>query len=275
MATPFQFDRAWDFAVTPEELWTTLEQTDQYRVWWPWLREFRVDGDGEADGFRVGATAHLVIQAPLPYQLRCDIHVDEVVRAQTLAAHVTGDLEGPARLELESTPGGAQARLSWVLDVKSSLLRPLARIGPPRVVVGARPDRRARSRAVRGARARDPQGGRMSTLATTQRPGAPSCTSSSSHCTRSRGTTRRSPTSTRTFAADFLSTHDALVSVMVVGEEADGTVRGIGVWEDRESAEAVNSNPAFAAFNDAINPLLAEPAERTELSLVHLFSRAD
>lgn len=77
------------------------------------------------------------------------------------------------------------------------------------------------------------------------------------------------------FAADFLSTHDALVSVMVVGEEAAGTVRGIGVWEDRESAEAVNSNPEFAAFNDAITPLLAAPAERVELSLVHLFSRAD
>ena len=45
------------------------------------------------------------------------------------------------------------------------------------------------------------------------------------------------------FAADFLSTHDALVSVMVVGDEADGTVRGIGVWEDRESADAVNSDP--------------------------------
>jgi quinol monooxygenase YgiN len=76
------------------------------------------------------------------------------------------------------------------------------------------------------------------------------------------------------FAADFLTTHDALVSVMVVGDEADGTVRGIGVWEDRESADAVNSDPAFAVFNDAITPLLAAPAERTELSLVHLFARA-
>jgi len=33
VATPFKFDRAWSFAVTPEELWTTLERTDQYRVW--------------------------------------------------------------------------------------------------------------------------------------------------------------------------------------------------------------------------------------------------
>ncbi len=113
--------------MTPEELWTTLEQTDQYRNWWPWLREFRVDGDG----FRVGSTAHLVIQAPLPYQLRCEIHVDDVVRPQKLVARVTGDLEGPARLELQPTPGGAQARLAWTLDVHSSLLRPLATIGRP------------------------------------------------------------------------------------------------------------------------------------------------
>jgi hypothetical protein len=127
VATPFQFDRAWSFGVTPEELWTTLGQTDKYREWWPWLREFRVDGDG----FRSGATAQLVIQAPLPYQLRCAIHVDEVVRPQKLVAHVTGDLEGPARLELEPTPGGAQARLAWTLEVRSSLLRPLATIGRP------------------------------------------------------------------------------------------------------------------------------------------------
>jgi quinol monooxygenase YgiN len=77
------------------------------------------------------------------------------------------------------------------------------------------------------------------------------------------------------FAADFLSTHDALLSVMVVGDEASAVLRGIGVWEDRESADAVNSDPAFAVFNDAIAPLLAAPAERAELSLLHLFSRAD
>jgi quinol monooxygenase YgiN len=75
------------------------------------------------------------------------------------------------------------------------------------------------------------------------------------------------------FAAEFLVTHDALESVLVVGDEASGLVRGIGVWADRESADAVNSNPEFAAFNDAINPLLARPAERAELSLLHLFAR--
>ena len=72
-----------------------------------------------------------MIQAPLPYQLRCAIHVDRVVRPQTLFTHVTGDLEGPARLELAPTTDGAAARLAWTLDVRSSLLRPLSRMARP------------------------------------------------------------------------------------------------------------------------------------------------
>jgi hypothetical protein len=127
VATPFRFDRAWSFAVAPDELWTTLEQTDQYRGWWPWLRGFHVDGDA----FVGGSIAHLVIQAPLPYQLRCTIHVDEAVTARTLVTRVTGDLEGPARLELRATPNGSEARLAWTLDVRSSLLRPLASVARP------------------------------------------------------------------------------------------------------------------------------------------------
>lgn len=127
MATPFRFDRGWDFAVTPEELWTTLEQTDQYTVWWPWLRELEVDGGG----LRPGATARLVIQAPLPYQLRCTIHVDEATTARVLVARVTGDLAGPARLELSPNGGGAAARMQWTLDVQSPLLRPLATVARP------------------------------------------------------------------------------------------------------------------------------------------------
>jgi quinol monooxygenase YgiN len=75
------------------------------------------------------------------------------------------------------------------------------------------------------------------------------------------------------FVADFLATHDALESALVVGDEASGILRGIGVWEDRESADAVNSDPAFAMFNDTIGPLLAAPAERVELELLHLYAR--
>jgi hypothetical protein len=48
---------------------------------------------------------------------------------------------------------------------------------------------------------------------------------------------------------------------------AASTCGRIATWH------AVNSNPEFAAFNDAILPLLAQPAKRMELSLLHLFAR--
>jgi quinol monooxygenase YgiN len=75
------------------------------------------------------------------------------------------------------------------------------------------------------------------------------------------------------FAASFLSDHPALQTVLVVGDEAAGVVRGVGVFTDRDSADAVNSDPEFAAFNDRVAPLLASPSERVELQLLHAFSR--
>jgi hypothetical protein len=45
------------------------------------------------------------------------------------------------------------------------------------------------------------------------------------------------------FAAGFLSDHPALETVLILGDEAAGVVRGIGVFADRDSADAVNSDP--------------------------------
>jgi quinol monooxygenase YgiN len=73
------------------------------------------------------------------------------------------------------------------------------------------------------------------------------------------------------FAARFLSDHPALQTVLVVGDEAEGVVRGIGVFSDRDAADAVNSDPEFASFNDEIGPLLASPSERVELRLLHQY----
>jgi quinol monooxygenase YgiN len=76
------------------------------------------------------------------------------------------------------------------------------------------------------------------------------------------------------FAADFLADHEALESVIVVGDEAGGLVRGIGVYTERSAAEAVNSDPTFAAFNDSVAPLLAQAPERIELALLHSYVRS-
>jgi quinol monooxygenase YgiN len=76
------------------------------------------------------------------------------------------------------------------------------------------------------------------------------------------------------FAADFLSNHAALETVLVVGDESDGVVRGIGVFSDRDAADAVNSDSQFADFNDKVAPLLASPSERVELQLLHHYVKS-
>jgi quinol monooxygenase YgiN len=75
------------------------------------------------------------------------------------------------------------------------------------------------------------------------------------------------------FAETFLSDHPALQTVLVVGDEGSGIVRGMGVFNDRDDADEVNSDPEFARFNDRVAPLLASPSERIELRLLHNYSR--
>jgi quinol monooxygenase YgiN len=76
------------------------------------------------------------------------------------------------------------------------------------------------------------------------------------------------------FGADFLSDQEALRTVLILGDEGSGVVRGIGVFTDRPAADGVNSNPKFAAFNDAVGPMLANPPERVELELLHLYAKS-
>ena len=125
MGAPFRFDRTWEFPVPPDGLWAVLRRTDRYPEWWSWLREL------DADGFETGATARCVIQSPLPYALRCAIHVDEMRAPATIVTTVTGDLQGPARLELRAAPDGCTARLVWALTPGSLMLRRLALVARP------------------------------------------------------------------------------------------------------------------------------------------------
>jgi len=75
------------------------------------------------------------------------------------------------------------------------------------------------------------------------------------------------------FASGFLSSHPSLESVLVVGDEASGVLRGVGIYGSKDAADGVNSDPEFAAFNDSIGELVATPPERVELELLHQYTR--
>ena len=75
------------------------------------------------------------------------------------------------------------------------------------------------------------------------------------------------------FAHTYMELNPALISVLVVGDEGAGVVRGIGVYGDHDEAAAVNSDVFFGAFMEAIEPLIEGAPSRVLLDLVHAWSR--
>ncbi len=123
-------DRRHPFDVPPEELWAAMQQVDTYQSWWPWLREL------DALSLTPGAVWSAVVQPPLPYRLRFDIHIHEVVAAARVSAEVTGDIEGSAWLEITATPMGSELHLVSELAPTNPLLRTVARVAGPVVRFG-------------------------------------------------------------------------------------------------------------------------------------------
>jgi len=118
-------DRRHDFPVPADELWRAMARVDDYRSWWPWLRRF------DADGLQAGSTWTAVVQPPLPYRLRFELHLEEVEASRRVRARVTGDIVGTAHLRIAPTATGSELHLVSELAPTSAVLRLVARAAAP------------------------------------------------------------------------------------------------------------------------------------------------
>lgn len=117
MARPFRFEGRWSFSATPDDLWRAFSDKDRLEELWPWLKT--VDSPGLVEG----TVSRCVVRAPVPYSITIDIAILEVVPPRLVVAAVSGDLDGPARLEVAGRSGGSEARMSWELEARTPLLR--------------------------------------------------------------------------------------------------------------------------------------------------------
>ncbi len=118
-------DRRHTFDASPEQLWEAMARVDDYRRWWPWLRRF------DAPGLEPGVTWRATVQPPLPYRLTFDLHLVAVDAPRLIAADVTGDLEGEARIELAATPMGSELHFTSALVPTNRVLRAVAQAAEP------------------------------------------------------------------------------------------------------------------------------------------------
>ena len=123
-------DRTYRFALAPDALWAGIGEVGWYRRWWPWLRSF----DGRA--VRTGEVWSCVVQPPLPYVVRFDLTLDEVVEARFVRATAVGDITGAATIEIRGVEEGSELRLQSSLAPRSDLLRLVAVVARPLVERG-------------------------------------------------------------------------------------------------------------------------------------------
>jgi hypothetical protein len=122
-----EYDRTFTFPVPVAQLWATLVQVDRFSSWWSWLHDFSLEGHG----LEPGAVLHGVVVPPLPYRLRLDVVLDELVPARRLAAVVHGDLEGTAAITFEGDEAEARAHATWTVEMMQRPLRAASRIAHP------------------------------------------------------------------------------------------------------------------------------------------------
>ena len=123
-------ERRWAFATPPLELWSLISRVDDYPSWWPWLRAF----DGEH--LQGGAVWHCGVKPPLPYVVEFTMTIDDIVPMESVAASLSGDITGTARINIAESHEGSQVRLRaelapakrW-LGTLSWAARPIVRFG--------------------------------------------------------------------------------------------------------------------------------------------------
>jgi hypothetical protein len=127
MSSPFLYDRTFDFAVSRDALWDAINDTEQFPHWWPWLRSF----DATGEKLLPGTAAQCAVRAPLPYTLTFEVRIERVVPGESIDTVVSGDLVGPARLEVGGDDEASFARLAWSVELRLPFLSVASRIARP------------------------------------------------------------------------------------------------------------------------------------------------
>ena len=107
-----------------DALWASLGRVGDYRSWWPWLRDF------DARALETGDRWRCTVQPPVPYTLNFTIELAEVVAAERVAAHVSGDITGHATLTLRPAGDGSELRLVSSLEPRRPLLSMVTNVTP-------------------------------------------------------------------------------------------------------------------------------------------------
>ena len=107
------------FGLPPDRLWERIGEVERFEGWWPWLSEFRLDGDGLSEG----SVLRGVVTPPLPYRMRLEVELGRCDRPHAIDATVRGDLAGEARLRIRPEGTGSRVGVAWTVEMRQPVMR--------------------------------------------------------------------------------------------------------------------------------------------------------
>jgi carbon monoxide dehydrogenase subunit G len=121
------YRKSFRFDASPGRLWDRIEELDRFELWFPWLTDFRYDGDG----LSAGTVLTGVVTPPLPYRMRLRVELDRSERPSSIDATIGGDLTGHANIRVRPVPDGAMAEVSWSVEMRQPMMRLACRFSRP------------------------------------------------------------------------------------------------------------------------------------------------
>lgn len=122
-------DGRYVFPASPEHVWATMNRVEEFPGWWRWLKEYTIER-----GLVPGGKLHGLVVPPVPYTFFVTINVHSIEPARHIAAHLSGDLDGAASVDLRPHPEGCDLRIRWDVEMRKPSLRAAAHLCKPVIV---------------------------------------------------------------------------------------------------------------------------------------------
>jgi hypothetical protein len=104
-----------------------MEDVDQFERSWPWLEEFKLEGEA----LTRGSVLHGVVAPPLPYRMRIEVELTDCDPCHHVDALVHGDLEGEAQLHIREDGAGSMVEVAWSMEMMQRPMRMASRVAHP------------------------------------------------------------------------------------------------------------------------------------------------
>jgi uncharacterized protein YndB with AHSA1/START domain len=120
------------FDAPPARIWALVEEPELFPRMWPWMKQPRL----VAERVEPGAVLSFVIDPPFPYRMSVKATFTDVREERSVAADISGDLEGTASMQLRAHDGGTTATVAWKVEIKQRRMRVAARLARPLLIRG-------------------------------------------------------------------------------------------------------------------------------------------